>query len=197
MSKVKGKSESWGKTEIASKKIVVITSSPRAGGNSDRLAEAFMEGARSTGNKVEKLELRPLRIELCVACDKCWSSGKPCIIDDDMDRVYQAIDSNEVIVFSMPLYYYNIPAKLKAVIDRLYALYAKGYPKRQAAILVAAGDTPPDTFDVVDASWRKILSHLGWPLLGTVYAGNVNDYGVVDKTDYPAAARRLGTSIHA
>lgn len=182
--------------EKTSKRVMVIKASPRVGGNSDRLAEAFMEGARSAGNKVDKLELRKLRIEPCIACDKCWSSGKPCVIGDDMDSIYQAIDSNEVIAFSMPLYYYNIPAKLKAVIDRLYAIYSKGYPKRQAAVFVAAGDTAPDTFDAVDTSWRKVLSHLGWPLLGTVYAGNVNDYGAVDQTDYPAAARRLGASIH-
>ena len=196
MSKAKRMSKLEENPEKVSKKVIVITASPRAGGNSDRLAEAFMEGARSAGNTVEKLELRPLRIEPCVACDKCWSSGKPCIIGDGMDSVYQAIDSNEVIVFSMPLYYYSIPAKLKAVIDRLYALYTKGYPKRQAVVLVAAGDTAPDTFNAVDVSWRKILSYLGWPLLGTVYAGNVNDYGAIEKTDYPSAARRLGASIH-
>ena len=91
------------KTQKTSKKIIVITSSPRAGGNSDRLAEAFMEGARSAGNTVDKLELRTLRIEPCIACDKCWSSDKPCILNDDMDSVYQAIDSNDIVAFAMPL----------------------------------------------------------------------------------------------
>ena len=181
-------------------KILVITSSPRIGSNSDKLAEAFIQGAESAGNQVEKLELRPLQIEPCIACDKCWSTGKPCILNDDMDRVYEAIEANEAVVFAMPLYYYNIPAKLKAVIDRFYAIFMKdmkGYPKRQAALLIAAGDTTPDTFDSVDASWRKILSHLGWPLLGKVYAGNVNDLGAIDKTDYLDAAKKLGASINA
>ena len=178
-------------------KILVITSSPRLGSNSDKLAEAFIQGAKSSGNQVEKLELRPLKIEPCIACDKCWSSGKPCILNDDMDRVYQGIEANEVIVFAMPLYYYNIPAKLKAVIDRFYAIFMKGYPNRKAVLLVAAGDTASDTFNAVDVSWRKILSHLGWPLLGTVYAGNVNDLGAIDKTDYLDAAKKLGTSINA
>ena len=176
-------------------KILVISSSPRVGGNSDKLADAFMEGAKSVGNQVEKLDLYSLRIDPCIACDKCWSTGKPCIIQDDMDSVYQAIERNEVVAFAMPLYYYNIPAKLKAVIDRLYALYSKGYPKRRAVVLVSAGDSAPDTFNAVDVSWRKILSHLEWPLLGTVYAGNINDFGAVDKTDYPVSARRLGASI--
>ena len=177
------------------KKILVITTSPRLGGNSDKLAEAFIEGAKSEGNRIEKIDLRPLRIEPCIACDKCFSSGKPCILNDDMDKIYQAIDANEVIAFSMPLYYWNIPAKLKAVIDRFYALFSKGYPKRQAALLISAGDTAQDTFAIVDASWKKILSHMGWELLGTVYAGNVNDLGAVEKTAYLAEAKKLGSSI--
>jgi multimeric flavodoxin WrbA len=176
--------------------ILVIKSSPRIGSNSDKLAESFIQGARSAGNHVEKLELRSLQIEPCIACDKCWSTGKPCILNDDMDKVYQAIEANEAIVFAMPLYYYNIPAKLKAVIDRFYALFMKGYPKRQVALLVAAGDSAPDTFDVVEVSWRKILSHLDWPLLGKIYAGNINDLGAVDETSYLEAAKSLGASIH-
>jgi multimeric flavodoxin WrbA len=178
------------------KKVLVITASPRVGGNSDRLADAFMKGAKSAGNLAEKLELRPLRINPCVACDKCFSGGKPCVQDDDMDRVYQAVEDNDIIVFAMPLYYYSIPANLKAVIDRLYALYVRGgYPKRRAVVLVAAGDSAQDTFHAVDVSWRKILSHLEWPLLGTVYAGSVLECGAVDKTEYPAAAEKLGASI--
>ena len=145
---------------------------------------------------MEKLELRQLQINSCVACDHCFSKGKPCVLNDDMDQVYQGIDANEIIVFAMPLYYWSMPANLKAAIDRLYALWIHGgYPKRQAILLIAAGDTPPDTFDTVDATWRKILSHLGWPLLGTVYAINVYERGAIDKTEYPAAAKKLGASI--
>ena len=179
------------------KKILVITASPRVGGNSGRLADAFIEGAKSAGNQVEKLDLRPLQINPCIVCDQCFSKGKPCVLNDDMDQVYQGIEANEIIVFAMPLYYYSIPANLVAAINRLYALWSHGgYPKRQAMLLIAAGDSAPDTFNAVDTTWRKILSHLEWPLLGTVYAGNVNDLGAVDKTEYPAAAKKLGASIH-
>ena len=178
------------------KKILVLKASSRLGGNSSGLADAFIEGAKSAGNQVEKLDLRALRIDPCTACDLCFSTGEPCVQDDDMDRVYEAIKANEVIVFAMPLYYYSIPAKLKAVIDRMYALYMHGgYPEREAMLLITAADSAPDTFSAVDASWRKILSYLGWPILGTVYAGGVNKPGDIDRTEYPAAARKLGVSV--
>ena len=38
-----------------SKKVLIISSSPRKGGNSDTLCDKFMEGAKSAGNEVEKI----------------------------------------------------------------------------------------------------------------------------------------------
>ena len=37
------------------KKVIVISTSLRAGSNSDMLAEKFAEGAKASGNEVEKI----------------------------------------------------------------------------------------------------------------------------------------------
>ena len=41
-----------------SKKVLVISSSSRKGGNSDTLCDQFMEGSKEAGNDVEKIFLR-------------------------------------------------------------------------------------------------------------------------------------------
>lgn len=41
-----------------SKNILILSSSPRRGGNSDTLCDEFMRGAIKSGNQVEKIFLR-------------------------------------------------------------------------------------------------------------------------------------------
>ena len=40
------------------KKVLIISSSPRKGGNSDLLCDEFMKGAIEAGNEVEKIFLK-------------------------------------------------------------------------------------------------------------------------------------------
>ena len=54
-----------------SKKILIISASPRKGGNSDILCDRFMQGAEEAGNTVEKVFLRDLKIGYCMACYGC------------------------------------------------------------------------------------------------------------------------------
>ena len=44
------------------KKVLIISSSPRKGGNSETLAAAFAKGAREAGNQVEAVYLRENRL---------------------------------------------------------------------------------------------------------------------------------------
>lgn len=45
-----------------SKKVLVLSGSPRKGGNSDLLCDAFIKGARESGNEVEKVFIRSRKI---------------------------------------------------------------------------------------------------------------------------------------
>ena len=53
------------------KKVVVISTSLRAGSNSQQLAEQFAKGAKATGNEVEFITLRGKEIKFCVGCLAC------------------------------------------------------------------------------------------------------------------------------
>lgn len=65
-----------------SKKILVISTSPRKGGNSDALADEFVRGAQEAGNQVEKVTLYDKTIGFCRGCLTCQSTGH-CVIRDD------------------------------------------------------------------------------------------------------------------
>jgi multimeric flavodoxin WrbA len=49
------------------KKVLVLSSSPRRGGNSDLLCDEFIKGAEEAGNQAEKIFIRNKKINYCVA----------------------------------------------------------------------------------------------------------------------------------
>ncbi|MBQ6652591.1 MAG: flavodoxin family protein, partial [Prevotella sp.] len=68
------------------KKVIVISTSLRAGSNSDMLADQFIEGARCTGNEVEKITLVGKNIQFCKGCLACQKLGR-CVIKDDVNDI--------------------------------------------------------------------------------------------------------------
>ena len=104
-----------------SKKVLIISSSPRKGGNSDILCDAFAEGAKEAGNEVEKIRVSEKKIGYCTGCYYCQKSGGVCAIKDDMNELLQKMIDADVIVLASPVYFYSIDAQLKTVIDRTVA----------------------------------------------------------------------------
>lgn len=107
-------------------KVLLINSSPKGEkSNSLRLARAFVSGLQKANEgkriltEVEELSVSKLNIAGCKGCFACWKStpGK-CCIKDDMEMVLSRILWADVILYSFPLYYFNVPGTLKNLIDR-------------------------------------------------------------------------------
>ena len=79
------------------KSILVFNGSPRVGGNSDLLADAFVKGATKAGYDVAKCEVGKKNMIGCKACDTCYSKGKPCSFDDDFNSIASKNGMTEVI----------------------------------------------------------------------------------------------------
>ena len=65
-----------------SKRVLIISSSPRKDGNSETLAAAFAKGAREAGHQVETVYLREKQVSFCKGCLACLKLGH-CVIQDD------------------------------------------------------------------------------------------------------------------
>lgn len=104
-----------------SKKVLILSGSPRKGGNSDILCDEFLRGAAESGNEVEKIRVASKKIAPCSGCYYCTSHGGECAHKDDMAQVLQKMIDADVIVMSSPVYFYSIDAQLKALIDRTVA----------------------------------------------------------------------------
>ena len=105
-------------------KIIAIMGSPRKGGNTDLLLDAFLKGVKNGGGEFEKISISDFEISPCRECLTCEESGD-CVILDDMQPVYRTLLESDRIVIAAPNFFYGFPAQLKALIDRGQALWAR------------------------------------------------------------------------
>ena len=125
------------------KKIVVITGSPRKDGNSFAMTEAFIKAAEAKGHTVVRFDAASMNIGGCHACETCYKTGKACSFDDDFNTMAPAILEADAVVFTMPVYWYSIPRRLRlSLISCMRSvLRARILPERHAALLPAVRRT--------------------------------------------------------
>lgn len=151
--------------------ILVAVGSGIAGANTDMLADAFIEGARSAGHTVNKVFLGG-NISGCRGCGAC-QLGKGCVIDDDMQAAYPLFDECDTMVLASPLYFWTLSGQIKVFFDRLYAKSREDiYPHKDTVLLMTAGDDNENTFDHPVEYYRFITSALGWKDIGAYTAGS-------------------------
>lgn len=120
-----------------SKKVLIISSSPRKGGNSDLLCDQFLSGAKRAGHDVEKIFLRDYKINYCLGCGVCNTTHK-CVQKDDMEPLLNKMVEADVIALATPVYFYSVDAQLKTFIDRTVPRYTEISDKEFYFILSAA-----------------------------------------------------------
>ena len=162
-----------------SKQILVISTSPRKGGNSDTLADAFIQGAREAGHAVEKITLHDKNIGFCKGCLTCVKTQR-CIIHDDAAAIVRQMLTADVLVFATPIYYYGMCGQMKTLLDRANPLYSAEYRFRDIYLLAAAAEEDEHTVD------GAVTGLQGWidcfdkaRLAGAVFAGGVTSVGEI------------------
>ena len=178
-----------------SKTVLVLSTSPRKGGNSDALADAFVRGAQEAGNQVEKITLYDKTIGFCKGCLSCQNTQR-CIIRDDADAITQKMLAADVLAFATPIYYYGMCGQMKTLLDRANPLFPADYQFRDIYLLAAAAETDEHTVD------GAVTGLQGWidcfekaRLAGTVFAGGVTAVGEIQ--GHPALQRAfdLGKTV--
>lgn len=155
----------------------MISTSLRAGSNSELMADEFIRGAKDVGHEVEKISLRGKQIAFCRGCFACAKSGH-CVIDDDAVEIAQKMHDVDAVCFATPIYYYEMSGQMKTLLDRCNSLYDGDYHFKNIYMLSCA--TEDETF--VPERAQNGLG--GWvacferaQLAGTVFIGGVTDCG--------------------
>lgn len=166
------------------KKILILSGSPRRGGNSDVLCDQFMKGAVEAGNDVEKINVASKKIGYCLACYYCKNHDRACAVKDDMAEILEKMLAADVIVMASPVYFYSIDAQLKALIDRSVARWLEFKDKEFYYIMTAAEDSD-DVMDCTLECFRGFARCLeGSVEKGVIYGKGV--YGKGEILNHPA-----------
>ena len=182
---------------MSGKNILVLTGSPRVDGNSDMLADAFIDGALSNENNVVRFDTGRMNIGCCKACDTCFSTGNACTVSNGFNTIAPEIEKCDVIALVTPMYWFSITSQLKEVIDKMYSFCVAGkdITDKECFLIVCGGTEDIADFDGVISTYKLIANYLKWNDKGILVVPGVNDKGAVKETDYLSKAEALGKSI--
>ena len=174
---------------------MILSGSPRKGGNSDILCDEFAQGAQEAGNEVEKIRVASNNIHPCSACYYCRDHGGACVYKDDMAEILQKMIDADVLVLASPVYFYSIDAQLKAVIDRTVARWLE-VKNKEFYYIVTMADEPRQSADTTLACFRGYAECVeGAVEKGVIIGSGVYEPGNVKNTPAMEQAYKMGKNV--
>lgn len=186
--------------------VLGIYGSPRKNGNSDLLLDSALQGAASLGAEVVRIYARDTKVLGCRSCGGCNETGA-CIVKDPMQALYPLLRRAQAIIIATPIYFYAMPAQLKAIVDRAQAPWNERRltkPKEHLTrydggrgYLIAVGATKgKQLFAGIELSTKYYFDALDMSYQGGLLFREIEAKGAVkDHPDALAQAFELGKRI--
>jgi|ERR1035437_495246 multimeric flavodoxin WrbA len=130
--------------------VLVITASPRTGGNS-ALAAGYLTSIISPKSQISNVNINKLQFKACNACDKCRDNLK-CVFKDDAAALIKKAERSDIVIIASPVYFTGVPGPLKTFIDRNQVQWYKRYakpaksPKKKRGIIILTEGTNKDKY---------------------------------------------------
>ncbi len=179
------------------KKLTVITGSPRKSGNSNALADALIQEAEKAGAEVKRFDACKLNMIGCRACGGCYKKGHACAFEHGFDDVADSILASDVIVFTMPVYWFSVPGQIKSIIDHFYAFMIGGKDVKGKHCVVIATSGQPNESGVskgITDAMKGSAEFLGWTYEEHCFGG-MNVPGAIRDTEAIAQIQELGRAL--
>lgn len=182
-----------------SKKILIITGSPRAKGNSNTIVSAFAGGAIAAGNEVEIFDASSAKMDGCHADASCAKRGY-CGLKDDGVRMSELMRWADVLVLASPVYFKGFTAQIKLAIDHFFQfIFPAGkelMTVKEIGLIGTAKSEDPTMFDCMVGEYEYICAALGLESKFTLLCGSLaGPDDVKDHPEYIAAAVKYGMEI--
>lgn len=179
------------------KQVLIINASPRIGGNSETLSNAFKKGILRERCKINTISVGKIPIKGCIACNKCYELNKACCFDDNFSIIANLIEDSDVIVFSTPMYWYNFPTQMKSIIDKFYAfIIGKRDVSNKKSILLVCGELKDEKqYSPILDTYHQIIQELNWINLGEIIATDVFEIGDICGNKALELSEKLASKI--
>lgn len=176
--------------------ILVLSGSPRKGGNTDILVDAFAKGASESGHSVSVISVHDVDVHPCKGCDACFKrSDMSCIQDDDMAGIYKRLAEADMLVIASPVYFYGISSQLKAIIDRCHNPIRDTFHISRSALLLVGAASRPEMFDAIIAEYNLCISYFDIADAGQILVRRAKEKGDINKAEALEQAYNLGRGL--
>jgi multimeric flavodoxin WrbA len=187
-------------------RLVAIHGSARPHGNSRRLMDEVLEAATTArpDAEVEVVRAYDAGVDPCIACGGCNEDQVGCVRHGDGWAPLEAsLRAADALVLSSPVYFVGLPAPVKAIVDRLQALWwlrerggrvaTNEGPFRRAVLVLSAAGEGDAAFSPSRRMARAAFNTLGFETVGALLAGGMEDARDVEgRPELLKEARRLG-----
>lgn len=182
-------------------KILGINTSPRPGSNVKIALETALEAAAAKGAETELINTNTMSIKACQGCNYCKANQGKCVNDDDMTQVYEKILEADAVIFGSPIYFIDVTAQAKLVIDRLYAFFMEESLKdtlsaKKLSFIATNGSLPAEQIMPALKIQTTGLNLLGFEILDIEIFGDNNvPEAIKDNSEQLAIAKKIGENL--
>lgn len=100
------------------KKVVLLSGSPRPGGNTAQVVEECARVIREEGFDTEIVSLAGRKVESCTACYRCGEEGN-CVLDDGLNELIDSLRKADGFIVASPVYFGTARGDVMAALQRI------------------------------------------------------------------------------
>jgi multimeric flavodoxin WrbA len=184
-------------------KIIGFTASPRKEGNTAWTINKILEGARERGAETQSWYFSDLDIKPCRGCNGCKKGDRGCILNDDMQKLYDAITQADALVLGSPVYMGQMSAQAKIFTDRLYALFSprfspyfkEGQAKKSLTLVFTQGNPDSSKFQVYFDYTKSMFQMLEFDVQGVQVIAGMRNEPAHERKELHAAMKDIGSLL--
>jgi multimeric flavodoxin WrbA len=184
-------------------KVMGFVASPRKQGNTAWVVNKILEGSQEQGAETQSWYFNDLDIKPCQSCYGCQQGDLRCVINDDMQKLYDAIEQADALVLGSPTYMGQMSAQAKIFTDRLFAEYhprfSPHFKQRNAVkkmvLVFSQGNPDPGLFQSYYDYTKNMFQLLGFDLREVYVVAGTRKVPAQERVDLHAAMKEIGASL--
>lgn len=141
-----------------SKHVLIISTSFRRNGNSEKMALEFQRGAEEAGNETELVQLRDISMKYCHGCFGCRTRHS-CIHHDEAAGLVNKMHDADVLVFASPLYFHGVTGQMKTLLDRTVPIMDLNNAFTDVYLLLSSAETDEYGTEEAERTVNNWLRH--------------------------------------
>ena len=189
--------------ETKKMKIIGFIASPHKEGNTAWIVNKILEGGKEQGAETQAWYFSDLDIEPCRGCLGCHKGDGGCVIDDDMQKIYDVIEHVDAIVLGSPIYMGQMSGQAKIFTDRLFAQISPRFSphfkgravKKKLILTFNQGNPDTSMFQQYIDYTKHVFEWLEFDVKVAPVVAGMRNAPAQERKDLPTVLKAVGSSL--